>query len=260
MPRPRRSRPRAARGRRRARRTARRTADAASGSARRTAARTRDRTRPPASRREVADVVDVVGPLGVESRHDSPWCGDDVWSHPRADAHQRRAWSRAPRLPDCPMRLVQVALHADDLDRAADFYTVLLESPTRPPGSTRRACSSSTSTACGCCWIAGAPASLLYLHVDNVHETLERLDGLADVVAQPARDLPARATTRSVRPVTTSGRRSSRIPRATRSASSRSSAPDGAVVLTAAGSGFTAVVHTRDSPCGERLALCRGEC
>ena len=26
------------------------------------------------------------------------------------------------------MRLVQVALHADDLARAADFYTVLLES------------------------------------------------------------------------------------------------------------------------------------
>ena len=79
------------------------------------------------------------------------------------------------------MRLIQVALHAEDLDRAADFYTVLLESPPTarfdPPGllffdldGVRLLLD------------RGAPASLLYLHVGNVHETLERLDGLADVV------------------------------------------------------------------------------
>ncbi len=82
------------------------------------------------------------------------------------------------------MRLVQVGLHADDLDRAADFYTVLLESPPTarfdPPGllffdleGVRLLLD------------RNAPASLLYLHVENVHETLERLDGLADIVAHP---------------------------------------------------------------------------
>ncbi|SFS14700.1 methylmalonyl-CoA/ethylmalonyl-CoA epimerase [Microbacterium sp. cf046] len=82
------------------------------------------------------------------------------------------------------MRLVQVALHADDLGRAADFYTVLLEStPTArfdEPGllffdldGVRLLLD------------RNAPASLLYLHVDNVHEAVERLDGLADIVAHP---------------------------------------------------------------------------
>ena len=37
-----------------------------------------------------------------------------------------------------------------------------------------------------------APASLLYLHVDNVHETLERLDGLIGCRLPAARDLHAR--------------------------------------------------------------------
>ena len=82
------------------------------------------------------------------------------------------------------MRLVQVALHADDLARAADFYTVLLESAPiaryDDPGllffdldGVRLLLDRK------------APASLLYLHVDNVHDALERLDGLADVVARP---------------------------------------------------------------------------
>ena len=79
------------------------------------------------------------------------------------------------------MRLVQVALHADDLDRARTS-TRCCSRPTPVARFDRRDCSSSTSTACGCCWMREAPASLLYLHVDNVHETLERLDGLADVV------------------------------------------------------------------------------
>jgi methylmalonyl-CoA/ethylmalonyl-CoA epimerase len=82
------------------------------------------------------------------------------------------------------MRLVQVALHADDLDRAADFYTVLLGSPPTarfdPPGllffdldGVRLLLD------------RNAPASLLYLHVDNVHDALDRLDGLVDVISPP---------------------------------------------------------------------------
>ena len=82
------------------------------------------------------------------------------------------------------MRLTQIAQHADDLDRAADFYTVLLESePTAkfdPPGllffdleGVRLLLD------------RNAPSSLMYLHVDNVHEALERLDGIAEIVAHP---------------------------------------------------------------------------
>jgi methylmalonyl-CoA/ethylmalonyl-CoA epimerase len=82
------------------------------------------------------------------------------------------------------MRLIQVALHADDLDRAAEFYSTLLEAaPTArfdEPGllffdldGVRLLLD------------RNAPASLLYLHVENVHETLERLDGLVEVVSHP---------------------------------------------------------------------------
>ena len=64
------------------------------------------------------------------------------------------------------MRLIQVALHAEDLDRAADFYTVLLESPPSarfdPPGllffdldGVRLLLD------------RNAPSSLLYLHVEQ---------------------------------------------------------------------------------------------
>jgi methylmalonyl-CoA/ethylmalonyl-CoA epimerase len=82
------------------------------------------------------------------------------------------------------MRLAQIAQHADDLQRAADFYTVLLDTPPTatfdPPGllffdldGVRLLLDRS------------APSALLYLHVQNVHEALERLDGLADVVSPP---------------------------------------------------------------------------
>lgn len=84
------------------------------------------------------------------------------------------------------MRLVQVALHAEDLSRAADFYTVLLESA--PVAHYDDA---------GLVFFdldgvrlmleRDAPASLLYLHVDNVHDTLDRLDGLIDIVSRPHR-------------------------------------------------------------------------
>ncbi len=82
------------------------------------------------------------------------------------------------------MQLIQIAQHADDLDRAADFYTVLLEqTPTArfdPPGllffdldGVRLLLD------------RNAPSALHYLRVDNVHETLERLGGIADVVSPP---------------------------------------------------------------------------
>jgi methylmalonyl-CoA/ethylmalonyl-CoA epimerase len=82
------------------------------------------------------------------------------------------------------MGLVQVALRADDLDRAADFYTVLLEST--PIARFDEA---------GLVFFdldgvrllidRNAPSSLLYVHVDNVHDALDRLDGLVDVVSRP---------------------------------------------------------------------------
>jgi predicted enzyme related to lactoylglutathione lyase len=82
------------------------------------------------------------------------------------------------------MRLVQVALHADDLERASDFYTVLLESA---PISRFDDAGLVFFDLDGVRLLLdrNAPASLLYLHVDNVHDALERLDGLADVVARP---------------------------------------------------------------------------
>lgn len=82
------------------------------------------------------------------------------------------------------MKLVQIAQHADDLDRAADFYTVLLDTTPAarfdPPGllffdldGTRLLLD------------RNAPSSLIYLQVHNVHEAIERLDGVAEVVTHP---------------------------------------------------------------------------
>ncbi|MEU1971300.1 methylmalonyl-CoA epimerase [Microbacterium sp. NPDC019599] len=81
------------------------------------------------------------------------------------------------------MQLVQVAQHADDLQRAAAFYGRLLGAePTGlfdPPGllffdldGVRLLLD------------RNAPSSLVYLRVDNVHETIERLPGV-EVVARP---------------------------------------------------------------------------
>jgi methylmalonyl-CoA/ethylmalonyl-CoA epimerase len=82
------------------------------------------------------------------------------------------------------MRLVQVAINAQDLDRASDFYTVLLQSA--PTARFDEA---------GLLFFdldgvrllldRNAPASLVYLHVENVHDALDRLDGLVDVVSHP---------------------------------------------------------------------------
>ncbi|GAA3910784.1 VOC family protein [Microbacterium invictum] len=82
------------------------------------------------------------------------------------------------------MNLLQIAQHAGDLDRAADFYTVLLEGPPLArfdePGllffdldGVRLLLDTA------------APSALVYLRVDNVHETLERLGGLVEVVTAP---------------------------------------------------------------------------
>lgn len=82
------------------------------------------------------------------------------------------------------MNLVQIAQHADDLDRAADFYTVLLE---RPPLARFDDAGLLFFDLDGARLLLdpSAPPALIYLQVENVHETLERLEGLVDVVAPP---------------------------------------------------------------------------
>src|SRR3954470_20396977 len=82
------------------------------------------------------------------------------------------------------MRLVQVALRATDLDRAASFWADLLGSaPTGrfdPPGllffdleGTRLLLD------------ANAPASMLYLEVTDVRERIEALRGRVEIVSEP---------------------------------------------------------------------------
>lgn len=82
------------------------------------------------------------------------------------------------------MNLIQIAQHADDLDRAAEFYTVLLE---RPPLAQFDDAGLVFFDLDGARLLLdrAAPSALLYLQVDNVHETLERLEGLVDVVTAP---------------------------------------------------------------------------
>ncbi|WP_345800288.1 methylmalonyl-CoA epimerase [Microbacterium sp. AZCO] len=82
------------------------------------------------------------------------------------------------------MQLVQIAQHADDLARAAGFYSRLLETePTGlfdPPGllffdleGVRLLLD------------RNAPTALVYLRVENVHETLERLGSAVEMVSKP---------------------------------------------------------------------------
>ena len=82
------------------------------------------------------------------------------------------------------MRLVQVAQHADDLDRAAAFYGELLEAkPTArfdPPGLLFF-----DLDGVRLLFDRSAPSALIYLHVGNVHEVLERLDSRVEVVSAP---------------------------------------------------------------------------
>lgn len=77
-----------------------------------------------------------------------------------------------------------MALHADDLDRAATFYTSLLGSePTArfdPPGLLFFDLDGTRLLLEG-----GAPASMLYLHVDDVHATVDRLRDQVRIVSEP---------------------------------------------------------------------------
>jgi methylmalonyl-CoA/ethylmalonyl-CoA epimerase len=82
------------------------------------------------------------------------------------------------------MRLVQIAQHADDLDRAADFYTVLLETPPVARFD-EPALLFFDLEGTRLLLDRAAPSALIYLRVDNVHETLDRLAGLVDVVTPP---------------------------------------------------------------------------
>jgi methylmalonyl-CoA/ethylmalonyl-CoA epimerase len=81
-------------------------------------------------------------------------------------------------------RLVQVALHATDLDRAATFYADLLgTAPTgrfEPPGLLFFDLDGTRLLLDG-----NAPASMLYLEVDDVRRRVDDLRGRVEVVTEP---------------------------------------------------------------------------
>jgi methylmalonyl-CoA/ethylmalonyl-CoA epimerase len=81
-------------------------------------------------------------------------------------------------------RLVQVALHATDLDRAAAFYSDLLQAePTgrfEPPGLLFFDLAGTRLLLDG-----NAPASMLYLEVADVRRAVEALRGRTEVVSEP---------------------------------------------------------------------------
>lgn len=74
------------------------------------------------------------------------------------------------------MQLLQVGQRADDLDRAAAFYTDLIGSPPSatfdPPGLVFFDLDGTRLLLDG-----AAPSALLYLRVDELDETVERLRG-----------------------------------------------------------------------------------
>jgi methylmalonyl-CoA/ethylmalonyl-CoA epimerase len=81
-------------------------------------------------------------------------------------------------------RLVQVALRATDLDRAAAFYTDLLGAEPSgrfdPPGLLFFDLDGTRLLLDG-----NAPASMLYLEVDDVRRAVEALRGRRAVVTEP---------------------------------------------------------------------------
>lgn len=79
--------------------------------------------------------------------------------------------------------MLQIAQHVDDLARAVDFYTVLLE---RPPLVVTETQAFFDLGEARLLLDGEAPSSMFWVEVENVHETLERLTGLVDVVAAPA--------------------------------------------------------------------------
>lgn len=82
------------------------------------------------------------------------------------------------------MQLVQIAQHVEDLDRATDFYTVLLNRPPLarfdPPGLVFF-----DLDGVRLLLEREAPRALVYLRVDNVHEAIERVRSIAEVVSAP---------------------------------------------------------------------------
>ena len=116
-----------------------------------------------------------------------------LWRAERGTFAQVTRWSRwrAGGSITAMTRLVQVALRATDLDRAAAFYSDLLG--TRPSGrfdppgllffdldGTRLLLE------------GNAPASMLYLEVSDVHRTIEALRGRTEVVSRASPDLHPR--------------------------------------------------------------------
>jgi methylmalonyl-CoA/ethylmalonyl-CoA epimerase len=81
------------------------------------------------------------------------------------------------------MELVQIAQHADDLPRAAEFYARLLESEPLglfdPPGLLFF-----DLDGVRLLFDRNAPSSVVYLRVENIHDALERLAGV-EVVTRP---------------------------------------------------------------------------
>jgi methylmalonyl-CoA/ethylmalonyl-CoA epimerase len=82
------------------------------------------------------------------------------------------------------MRLVQAALRATDLDRAATFWADLLDSaPTgrfEPPGLLFFDLDGTRLLLDG-----NAPASMLYLEVADLRAAVDRLAGRAELVTEP---------------------------------------------------------------------------
>ena len=82
------------------------------------------------------------------------------------------------------MRLVQVSLHATDLDRAAAFYADLLGTPAtalfEPPGLLFFDLDGTRLLLDG-----NAPSSMLYLQVESLPVVLERLGDGVEVVTEP---------------------------------------------------------------------------
>ena len=82
------------------------------------------------------------------------------------------------------MRLVQVALRATDLDRAAAFYSTLLDAePTgrfEPPGLLFFDLDGTRLLLDG-----NAPSSMLYLEVDDVRAAVDRLRHDVEITTEP---------------------------------------------------------------------------
>lgn len=80
------------------------------------------------------------------------------------------------------MKLLQIAQHAEDLDRAAEYYATLLD---KAPKARLEGQVYFEFDGVRLVLEASAPSALISLQVDNVHEVIERLGGLAEVISRP---------------------------------------------------------------------------